>query len=41
MPRTRYAISGLTLSIATTLMGTGLLGSLLGVHSEQAGTTPE
>jgi len=37
MPRTRYAISGPTLSIATTLMGTGLLGSLLGVRSEQAG----
>ena len=35
--RTRYAIAGLTFSIGMTLMGTGLLGSLLGVRSELAG----
>lgn len=35
--RTRYAVVWITVSIGTTLMGTGLLGSLIGIRAEREG----
>ncbi|HEY4333982.1 MAG TPA: MFS transporter, partial [Ilumatobacteraceae bacterium] len=37
MARTRHAVVGITAAVGTTLMGTGLLGSLLGVRAKRAG----
>lgn len=37
MPRLRYAVAGITVAIGTTLMGSGLLGSLMGVRAERDG----
>ncbi|MCU1391894.1 MAG: arabinose efflux permease family protein [Ilumatobacteraceae bacterium] len=37
MPRTRYAVVLITVSVGTTLMGGGLLGSLMGVRAERDG----
>lgn len=37
MPRLRHAVAGITGAIFLTMMGSGLLGSLIGVRAERAG----
>ena len=40
MPRLRHSVAGITAAIFFTLVGGGLLGSLIGVRAKQAGISP-
>ena len=40
MPRLRHSVAGITVAIFFTLVGGGLLGSLIGVRAERAGISP-